>query len=215
MRLMLGPVMVGKPQPFRGEEQSAIFKHPASGPIALSTLGLAGDGVGDAQSHGGAEMAVHHYPHDHYARWVDELGLHELLAAPGAFGENISTDGLTEHDVWIGDRFRLGSALVEVSQIRQPCWKIDHKFQRNGITARVFETARCGWHYRVLEPGTVGEGDALERVARGHEGWSVDRVFRALFHKGGTVHELLGVAHLTSLAQGWQEYALVRAMAAR
>ena len=212
MKLTLGPVMLGTPVPFRGEEMSAIAKRPASGPVAVGPLGLAGDQQGDKIHHGGVEMAVHHYPHDHYAIWREELDNHELLAAPGAFGENISTDGLTEDSVWIGDRFRLGSALVEVSQGRQPCWKIDHKFQRKGITARVLQTVRCGWYYRVLEPGTVAEGDDFELVERGHEGWDVARVFRAMFYKTAPIEELVGAAHLTALTQNWREWVLARAV---
>jgi len=212
VKFTLGPVFVGRPKPFRGEEQSAIWKHPVAGPVAVGPLGLAGDEQGDKLHHGGVEMAVHHYPREHYAAWAAEIGPHELLAAPGGFGENLSTDGLTEDQVWIGDTFRLGSALVEVSQGRQPCWKIDHKFQRKGITARVIETVRCGWYYRVLEPGAVAEGDTLELIERGHEGWSVALVFRTLFHKEATQQQLVGVARLERLAQGWREYALARAI---
>jgi len=204
--------MIGKAVPFRGEEASAIGKQPVSGPVAIGPFGLAGDEQADKVHHGGVGMAIHHYPHDHYPAWREELDDHALLAAPGAFGENITTDGLTEEGIWIGDRFRLGSALVEVSQGRQPCWKIDHKFQRKGITARVLETVRCGWYYRVIEPGTVGEGDTFELVERGHEGWSVDRVFRAIYHKGASTAELVGVARLDKLAQNWREKALERAV---
>jgi MOSC domain-containing protein YiiM len=212
MKLTVGPVFVGRPMPFRGEEQSAIWKYPVAGPVAIGPLGLDGDEQGDKLHHGGVEMAIHHYPHDHYPAWRAEIGPHELLAAPGGFGENLTTDGLTEDQVWIGDRFRLGSALVEVSQGRQPCWKIDHKFARQGITARLIETVRCGWYYRVREAGTVAEGDTLELVERGHEGWSVGLVFRTMFHKGATQQQLVGVARLECLAQGWREYALARAM---
>lgn len=212
MKLTLGPVMVGTAVPFRGEERSAITKQPVAGTVAVGRAGLAGDEQGDQVNHGGVEMAVHHYPHEHYAAWRAELDDHPLLGAPGAFGENISTGGLTEENVLIGDRFRLGSALVEVSQGRQPCWKIDHNFQRKGVTLRVIETVRCGWYYRVLEPGTVAEGDALELVERGHEGWDVARVFRAMFYKGASTRELVGVAQLALLAQKWREHALERAV---
>jgi MOSC domain-containing protein YiiM len=213
MKLAVGPVMVGRPAPFRDEEQSAIFKHPVAGPVAIGPQGLAGDEVADKQHHGGIDMAIHHYPHDHYAAWADEIGPHELLSAPGGFGENVTTEGLIEDDVWIGDRYRLGSALVEVSQGRQPCWKIDHKFQRKGMTARVVETVRSGWYYRVIEPGAVAEGDALELVERGNDGWSVALVFRTMFHKGASAPQLVGLAKLERLSQVWREHALARAMA--
>lgn len=212
MKLTLGPIMLGAAVPFRGEELSAIAKQPAIGPVEVCSMGLAGDEQGDKVHHGGAEMAVHHYPHDHYPIWREELDNHPLLDAAGAFGENISTDGLTEENVWIGDRFRLGTSLVEVSQGRQPCWKIDHKFQRKGITARVLKTVRCGWYYRVLEPGLAAEGDTFECVERGHEGWDVARVFRAMFYKGISTEELVGAARLTALTQNWREYVLARAV---
>jgi len=206
MRLTLGPVMTGRAVAFRGEERSAIAKEPAVGPVAIGPLGLAGDEQGDRVHHGGVDMAIHHYPLDHYPDWRDELGDHALLAAPGAFGENISATGLTEADVCIGDRFRLGTALVEVSQGRKPCWKIDHKFQRKGMAARVVETGRCGWYYRVIEPGTVAEGDVLEQVERGDGGWSVARVFRLIVggeHKQDPA-ALAELAALSALSATWQ-----------
>lgn len=211
MKLVIGPVALGRPAPFRGDEQSAIHRHPANGPVAAGPLGLAGDEVADTVHHGGLDMAIHHYPHDHYPYWDDFLNGHDLLTGPAAFGENISTMGLVEEDVWIGDRFRLGTALVEVSQGRKPCWKIDHKFQRRGITARVVETGRCGWYYRVIEPGMVAGGDTLERVERGHEGWSVARVFRLLLHKGADTRELAEAAGLERLSQDWRGKAQERA----
>ncbi len=140
-------------------------------------LGLVGDEQADLTVHGGTDKAIHHYPHDHYPAWAAELNGHPLLTARGAFGENITTDGLTEDQVCIGDRLRLGQALVEVSQGRQPCWKIDHRFERKGVTARVIESGRCGWYYRVLEPGPVGEGDTVELVERPHPRWTVARAF--------------------------------------
>jgi len=212
MKFTLGPLAIGTPVPFRGEEESSIGRRPAQGPVAVGPLGLAGDEVADKVHHGGIDMAIHHYPHDHYPFWRDHLGGHELLEGPSAFGENISTEGLTENDVWIGDRFRLGSTLVEVSQGRKPCWKIDYKFQRKGITAKVVETGRCGWYYRVLEPGKVATGDTLELVERGHENWSIALVFRLLLHKGAETAALVAAARLERLSQDWREKALERAV---
>lgn len=203
---LLGPVMLGRAAPFRGEERSAIAKRPVGAPVMAGPLGLAGDEQADLTVHGGIDKAIHHYPHDHYAAWAADLDGHELLAAPGAFGENITTTGLTEEMVCIGDRFRLGQALVEVSQGRQPCWKIDHRFQRRGVTARVIETGRCGWYYRVLEPGEVGEGDMLALAARPHSEWTVARAFRLLIG-GGHKADPAAVARLGSLpalADSWR-----------
>jgi MOSC domain-containing protein YiiM len=210
MMTVLGPIMVGRPAPFRDEERSAIFKGPVEGPVRVGPLGLEGDRVADTIHHGGLDMAVHHYPHDHYSFWDEHLGGHDLLGSPGAFGENISTQGLTEETICIGDRFRMGSTLVEVSQGRKPCWKIDHKFDRKGMTAKVVETARSGWYYRVIEPGAVSEGDALDLVERVHEGWSVARVFKLLLHKGGEAGELAALANLERLSEDWRNKARTR-----
>jgi MOSC domain-containing protein YiiM len=210
MKWAIGPVMTGRAVPFRGEELSAIAKHAVDGPVAVGPLGLAGDMQADLSVHGGVDKAVHHYPHDHYAIWREELDHHDLLRAPGAFGENISTSGLTEEDVCIGDRFRLGTALVEVSQGRQPCWKIDHKFQRKGVTARVIETGRCGWYYRVIEAGEVKAGDALERAEQGAGAWSVERTFRLLIGGGHRAEPeaVAALANLAVLAEPWRHRAV-------
>ncbi len=194
----IGPVTVGKPLPFRGEERSAIVKQAADGPVSVGPLGLAGDDQADKVHHGGVDMAVHHYPTDHYAHWGLFLDGHPLLMATGAFGENISTIGLTESDVCIGDIFRLGSALVQVSQGRKPCWKIDHKFGRKGITAKVVKTGKAGWYYRVLEPGMVERGDTLERVEQPHPEWSVARTFR-LIVAGGHKQDRTAIEQLATL----------------
>jgi MOSC domain-containing protein YiiM len=212
MKFTLGPVAIGRPVPFRGDEQSAIGRRAAEGPVAIGHSGLAGDEAADKVHHGGIDMAIHHYPHDHYPFWREFLDGHDLLEGPSAFGENISTTGLTEEDVWVGDRFRLGSALVEVTQGRKPCWKIDHKFGAKGITAKVVETGRCGWYYRVLEPGTVAEGDTFELVERGHEDWSVALMFRLLLHKGAETAALVAAARLDRLSQDWREKALEKAV---
>src|SRR3546814_365776 len=126
-------------------------KTPATGPRAVTFLGIAGDEQADLSVHGGPDKAIHHYPRDHYAFWDDALGGHALLASPGAFGENISTSGLVEDAACIGDRYRLGSALVEVSQGRKPCWKLGHRFGLATVPATVVRTRRSGWYYRVLE----------------------------------------------------------------
>src|SRR5690606_27513814 len=154
-----------------------------------------GDEQADLAVHGGADKAIHHYPHDHYPAWAFELDAHPLLAGPGAFGENLTTTGLTEDRVCIGDRFRLGEARIEISQGRQPCWKLAHPLQRRRVTARVIGTGRCGWCYRVREPGAVAGGAGLELVERPHPQWPVARVFRLLIG-GGHKAEPQAVAEL-------------------
>jgi MOSC domain-containing protein YiiM len=203
-------VLTGKVRPFRGaDEPSAIVKLPVEGNIPVGLPGLQGDEQADLVHHGGRDKAIHHYPFDHYPEWRSELGGHPLLGQPGAFGENISTLGLVEQDVCIADVFRLGTALVEVSQGRQPCWKLGHRFGNPDVTARVVATRRSGWYYRVLEPGHVASGDVLELLERPLPDWSVARVFGLLIGGDGKREPaaLRALAELQVLAEPWRRRA--------
>ncbi|NBC37058.1 MOSC domain-containing protein [Novosphingobium sp. FSY-8] len=206
----ISAILTGRAVRFRAaDEQSAIAKVPVDGAVRVTFLGLAGDEQADAKHHGGPDKALHHYAADHYPVWDAELGGHGLLASPGAFGENIATTGLTEGDVWLGDRFRLGSALIEVSHGRQPCWKLGHRFGVTDMAARIVRNGRCGWYYRVIEEGEVAPGDALIRDVRGLAAWPIDRLFHVVIgggHKraGDALREL---ADLPVLAQAWRDRA--------
>ena len=202
----LTALCIGQPKLFRGEETSAIDKHPVEGLVAIGPLGLADDAVADPRHHGGPEMAIHHYPHDHYPMWRDYLGGHDLLSRYGAFGENVVATGLTESEVHIGDRFRIGSALLEISQPRQPCWKIEHRFARKGMIKHILKTHACGWYYRVIEEGEAGAGDAIERVGMGHADWSVAKIFAGLFDPDERTvpSDLRAIASLDRLCPQWR-----------
>lgn len=182
--IRLDTLLTGRVQPFtRPGTQSAIDKQPQQGQLKVSTLGLHGDEQGDLRVHGGVEKAIHHYPLEHYARWADELGAHPLLTQPGAFGENFSTTGWSEHDVCLGDRIRVGTALLEVSQGRMPCWKLSDRFAVANLALRVQQSGRTGWYYRVLEEGVVSAGDSLQRVERPFADWTLARLSAVLFDK--------------------------------
>jgi MOSC domain-containing protein YiiM len=193
-------VCTGTARPFNGAELSAIAKYPREERVQVLPHGLAPDEQVDKQHHGGPEMALHLYPLDHHKFWRGVIGEHELLAQPGSFGSNLAVSGITEGDVHIGDRFRAGSALLEISQPRQPCWKIEHRFGHNGMVARIIETSRAGWFFRVIEAGNVAAGDTLERVSLGNTDWSVARCFAAIFCKDATRCELEELCGLSSLA---------------
>jgi MOSC domain-containing protein YiiM len=186
---------------------SAIAKSPVAGPLRLGAEGFEGDAQADRRVHGGPEKAVHHYPFDHYAAWRADLGELPLLAAPGAFGENVSTSGLTEDSVAVGDIFRLGGALVQVSQGRQPCWKLNHRFGLPDMARRVQETGRTGWYYRVLQPGPVSPGDDLQLIDRLAPDWTLRRLWRAMYVDRLNRAELEAIAALDVLAEGWRRYA--------
>lgn len=182
--LQLDALLTGRAQPFtRPGSRSGIAKAPRQEALAVTTLGLAGDEQGDLRVHGGVEKAIHHYPREHYAAWLAELGEHPLLMQPGAFGENFSTTGWTEDDVCLGDLIRAGSALLQVSQGRMPCWKLSDRFGVANLALRVQQSGRTGWYYRVLQEGVVGVGDRLQVVERIHVDWPLSRLSAVLFDK--------------------------------
>ncbi|WP_261388954.1 MOSC domain-containing protein [Qipengyuania aquimaris] len=202
-------ICTGLPKPFNGAEMSAIDKRPVEGPVTIRSFGIEGDMVADTKHHGGPDMAVHLYPHDHYAEWDAWLGGHDLLSAPAAFGENLMVDGLAEDGVHIGDCFRLGEALLEISQPRQPCWKIEHRFGRKGMVARIVKQHNCGWYFRVLEEGSAKAGDMLQRVETGHDRWTVARLFASLYDPAERADrdQLEEIANLERLCDHWREKA--------
>lgn len=202
-------LLIGTPQPFhpvRGT--SSMARTPTDQPVALGQFGFAGDAVADPTVHGGPDKAVHFYPAEHYAAWRADIGDHPRLSAPGGFGENLSAAGLTEDRICIGDRFRIGTALVEVAQGRQPCWKLDHHFARPAMAADVIRTGRGGLYFRVIASGMVAAGDAIEQVERGAADWSVARVFHLLIgggHKSAAGQAALAdLAALPALAENWR-----------
>ncbi len=160
---------------------SAIAKQALAGPVEIGPRGIVTDEQVDRRHHGFAAMALHQYPAETYPWLRHHFGDLPRLYGPGSMGENISATGLTEHDVCIGDRFRLGTAMIELSQPRQPCSTIEQHLERKGLVKALVASARCGWFYRVLEPGTAQAGDSLERIERGHTGWSVARAFLATY----------------------------------
>lgn len=209
-RCTIEAICTGTARPFNGAETSAIAKRPREGAVQVLTEDLAPDEQADRSVHGGPEMALHLYPLDHHEWWRGEIGDHPALDEPGGFGSNIAVRGLLEDNVHIGDRFRLGTALIEVSQPRQPCWKIEHRFGAKGMVARIVETGRCGWYFRVLETGEVAAGDSLDRIAIGDASWSVARVFRALVAGKATPDDLDTLAVLPALTPRLQKIAAAR-----
>ena len=207
MTWVVDALLTGKARRFgdRGEA-SAIAKSPVASPRRVGFLGIDGDEQADLSVHGGPDKAIHHYPRDHYPFWRERLADHTLLAAPGAFGENVSTTGLVESIVCVGDRFRLGSALVEISQGRQPCWKLGHRFGIASVPATVVSSGRSGWYYRVIEEGTVAAGEALDLIERPLPDWTVARVFTLLIGGAGKREPaaLRALADMDALATNWR-----------
>ena len=205
----LNALLTGVIAPIDEKRKSAIAKRPVDGPVRLSFAGLEGDFQADKYHHGGADKAVHLYPFDHYARWRGDMPDHPRLAAPGGFGENFSTTGLLEDQVCIGDRFRIGTALIEVSQGRKPC-SIQGRFLNwPKLPELMVKERRSGWYARVIEEGVVAAGDMLTLVDRPLPDWSVMRVFGLLIagdHKADPA-ALDVLAAMELLHDGWRERA--------
>jgi len=210
MNIPVDTLYAGRPRPVAPGRRSAIFKEPLAPPWRIEAEGLVGDSQADRRHHGGAEKALHHYPREHYDAWraaLPEQG--EEWRAPG-FGENISTLGLTEETVCIGDVFALGGARLQASQGRQPCLTLNLRFGRRDMARRTQESMRCGWYYRVLEAGEARPGDALRLIERPRPDWPLARLFALLYERPRAFDELAEMAALPELAPNWRDLARKR-----
>lgn len=181
------------------EKPSAIDKQLALTDVWLDGDGLQGDRVADRRFHGGPDRSVCHYPAEHYHRWRHAFP-HLQTLGPAAFGENLSTTGLDERHVCIGDRFRWGDALLEVSQPRSPCSNLDRRHNALGLARHLAQSGRTGWLYRTLEPGTVHFGAELCLIERPFPTDSVLRVWRSLRDDATSDAELARLQDLQPLA---------------
>jgi MOSC domain-containing protein YiiM len=181
--------------------RTALVKEQTAGPVHLATLGPVGDAVANAVHHGGRHQAVMVYSRAHRSHWLERFGLD---IGPGGLGENLSVEGLDDAIVCIGDVFQAGSARVQVSQPRQPCNTLARYWRCPELLPAIWETARSGWYFRVLEEGDVLPGDALDPVERPHPGWSSARVLRAFRDAAIRPEEALAAAELTHLTPAWQ-----------
>ncbi len=180
----LRSVLLGRAVPYtRPGTRSGIDKKPLEGPVRVTPNGLAGDEQGDPRVHGGPDKAVHQYAWEHYAAWRRELPGRSALEQPGAFGENLSTLGWTERNICLGDVVTVGSTLLEVSQARQPCWKLNDRFAEPAMARQVQSTGRTGWYYRVLSEGELRRGDRMAIVERPWPDWPLSRLLGVLFDR--------------------------------
>jgi MOSC domain-containing protein YiiM len=159
-------VFTGSVRAYEGRRPSAIAKLQVDGELELTELGLVGDEQAEKKIHGGPDRALCHYPREHYAEWAREFPEQaELFCAP-AFGENLSTEGLTEKTVFIGDIYRWGNALIQVTQPRSPCFKLNYHFGISDLSSLMQSSGKMGWLYRVIVAGNVSTEQPLELVSR-------------------------------------------------
>jgi ferredoxin-NADP reductase/MOSC domain-containing protein YiiM/predicted pyridoxine 5'-phosphate oxidase superfamily flavin-nucleotide-binding protein len=193
---------------------TGIFKEPVQGRVMLRRLNLDGDGQADLWGHGGAFRVVYVYSFENYAYWARELGRDDFTV--GQFGENFTVEGMLEDHIHVGDNFRLGSALVEVSQPRVPCYKLAIKMGIEGFQNRFMASGRMGFYFRVLEEGEVGAGDTLELVRRDAGAMTVRAVNDLLYFDKENLTGTAKALAIPALAHGWKgsfEDRLVKAAA--
>jgi MOSC domain-containing protein YiiM len=183
---------------------TGIFKLPVSAPVSLRTLNLDGDRQADLSVHGGPFKAVYGYPSEHYPFWRSELAGMQLPW--GMFGENFTTEGLSEADLHIGDRLRIGSAILVVRQPRMPCYKLAAKFQRDDIIERFLQSDRSGFYFSVEQEGVVQASDSFESLS--HEPGAISIAeMNQLFVSDKYNRPLLEKAIATSaLPEDWRDY---------
>jgi MOSC domain-containing protein YiiM len=183
---------------------SGIFKRPVTGRVRIDAAGIAGDEQADRRVHGGPDKAVHHYHAGHYAGLRAAFPHAGPLLVPGSLGENVSTCGPDERAVHVGDVFRLGTATVQVTQPRSPCWKIDRRFDADRMALHVAKGRITGWYYRVLEPGTLEEGDTLVLLERLDDRFSIDRFWAVQSADAPCIDDLAALGAVPGLAEDWR-----------
>lgn len=197
-------VLIGRKTLLEGVE-TGIVKAPVDQPVRLTATGLVGDEQADLRVHGGTEKALHHYPLDHYPSWA---GWHPPFARfqgqAGAFGENLASHGLVESQVCVGDVFRLGGAVIQVSQARQPCWKLNLRFRHPRFAHEMQACGRTGWYYRVLEEGDIAAGDRLELIDRPRPDWDLARLLKIFFDDRLDREGLEQLTGLAELSERWR-----------
>ncbi len=182
--------------------RTGFAKRAVTGKVHVGRTNLDGDGQADRRYHGGPDMAVLAYSADHYPSWRAELCWPELPL--GGFGENLSVSGTTEHLACVGDVWRAGTALLQISSPRNPCVKISTFWGRPDLLDRVRRTSRFGWYLRVLEEGDLEAGIAVALVARPHEAWPISRVSDVMTRRREDPEAARDLAGVAALSERWK-----------
>jgi len=183
---------------------TGIFKEPVAGRVLLRTLNLDGDRQADLSVHGGPSKAVYVYPSEHYDYWKHELP--EMKLPWGMFGENFTTAGLFESELTIGDKFRVGSAVVMVTEPRMPCYKLSIKFGRSDIVKRFLASERTGFYFAVLQESEVGVGDPIELIEGNKHSVRVNDITRLYTREKHNVGLLRRATAVEALPESWKSY---------
>ena len=189
---------------YRGKNVgTGIFKKAVDYPVRATRLTLEGDRQVDLRYHGGEHKAVYAYPSEHYSHWAPVTGREDF--APGRFGENFTTEGLLETEVHIGDQFRIGEALLEVTQPRVPCFKLGIAMDDPHFVKVFLESERSGFYLRVLEEGLVKAGDAIERTYAHPEAVTVQYIHHLYFQDPLNTESINRVLGIEALSKEWKK----------
>ncbi|MBP1914268.1 MOSC domain-containing protein YiiM [Lederbergia galactosidilyticus] len=212
MDILLKEIFIGKPktvgqkeaiEPMEREWTSGIFKEPVHGPIWVGKTNVSGDGQADLKNHGGPEKAIFAYPSSHYLYWQEELKTADIR--PGGMGENFSLEYVKEEQISIGDTFQVGEVMIQVSQPRQPCWKPARRFKRKELALLIQNTGKTGWYFRVLQEGTVQEGDKLILLERPHPEWTIAQCNYVMHVDKQNMELAQELANIELLATNWRK----------
>ena len=190
--------------------QSGFVKNPVCQRTIVHDLGLEGDEQADLRVHGGPEKAVYGYALDHYQRWRNDFVEHSQTLIAGGFGENLTIEGMTEADICVGDIHKIGTAILQICQPRQPCFKLALYFNDKRLPAAMVKSGRSGWYYRVLAEGELGPGDAVELIDRPHPTFPFQRLVRFTNHGTATHSDLVALSRMTEVASGIRSRAIAR-----
>ena len=188
--------------------RTAIFKKPVDGTVAIQELNLTGDQQANLTVHGGSDKAVYAYPIEHYEYWRKQLS--DVSLSWGAFGENLTIEGLSEDTVCIGDVLRIGSAVLQITQPRIPCYKLALRFNRDDIIKRFLLSGRSGFYFSVIEPGDVGAGSKVEILDRDTNNVTVSDLLRLYLGQTRDPQLLQRAINVSSLPENWKAQLLAR-----
>lgn len=199
-------IQTGRVAPLGPEHvPSGFVKTPRQGPVAVGTLNLDGDEQADLTVHGGAEKAVYAYAASHFPGWAAQFPA--LSFAGGSMGENLTVSGMTEDDICVGDVHAIGTALLQVCQPRQPCFKFSLRHNNNRLPKAMVKSGWSGWYYRVLQTGALSPGDAVTLHDRPNPGFAFTRLVEIVYHGKATREEIARLADLPGLASQWRDHA--------
>lgn len=214
MDICIESVFVGRPQSFPSEGDStpwtsAIVKQRVDGPVYVRTTNIDGDQQADLVHHGGLDKAICAYALQNYACWIPEFPSIDWQA--GCFGENLTLSGVNESDVCIGDILKVGSCVLQVSQPRQPCWKLSRHWKLPKLAVRVQQTRRTGWYFRVLNEGLLESGQVMKLIERSNPRWTIASANDVMFAKPRNSVDDQDLAACQQLSSLWRETLRTRA----